>query len=45
MRRMLVMTAAVGVLSAFVAFDAGAMPFSSVQHGFVADDTMVVRDG
>jgi hypothetical protein len=44
MRRMLVMTAAVGVLSAFVAFDAGAMPFFPVQ-GFTADDTVLVRDG
>lgn len=45
MRRMLVMTAAVGVLSAFGAFGAGAMPFSPVQHGFTVDDTLLVRDG
>jgi hypothetical protein len=44
MRRMLVMTAAVGVLCALVAFEVSAMPFSPLQDGFGAD-TMVVRDG
>jgi hypothetical protein len=42
---MLVMTAAVGVLSAFVAFDAGAMPFAPLQQGLAADETVLVRDG
>ena len=45
MRRKLVMTAAVGVLFAFVAFDAGAMPLAPVQQGLTADDTLFVRDG
>ena len=39
------MTAAFGVLSALVAFEAGAMPFAPAQNGFTADDTMLVRDG
>src|SRR5829696_3330258 len=42
MRKLLILTAAIGSLSALLAFDAGAMPFA--KHGIGSNDLTLARD-